>query len=242
MLMSARLALDILSAGEVRDRLAGPPAERAGFIMEAARAGHPEAQAILGQMLLDGTDVPRDQAAGFSWFNRAATHGHLMALNMVGRCYDLGWGVAIDKSRAAECYRIAAERGLDWAMYNFATLLTLGEGVDKDRPAALAWFEKAATLGNAKAVNFCGSFAEDGWACPQDRDKAAALYEQAARGGDFRGCFNHARMLIDSGDTARARQWISKSLRLGTDRFQGQVRDWLTRHAPSLDIDDAASC
>lgn len=240
--MAARSALDTLSADDVRARLAGSPAERAGFLADAARAGHAEAQAILGQMLLAGTDVPRDPVAGFSWFNRAAAQGHLMALNMVGRCYDLGWGVPVDKSRAAECYRIAAERGLDWAMYNFATLLTLGEGVDEDRAAALAWFEKAAALGNPKAVNFCGSFAEDGWACRQDRDKAAALYEQAARGGDFRGCFNHARMLIDRGDTAGAGQWIARSLHLGNDRFRGQVRDWLARHAPSLDIQDVAPC
>jgi uncharacterized protein len=240
--MSARSALDTLSPDEVRERLAGPPAERARFLAAAARAGHAEAQAVLAQMLLDGTDVARDQAAGFAWFNRAAAQGHLMALNMVGRCYDLGWGVAIDKRRAAECYRVAAQRGLDWAMYNLATLLTLGEGVEADRAAALAWFERASALGNAKATNFCGSFAEDGWACPRDKDRAAALYERAARGGDFRGCFNHARMLIERGDEAAGARWIAASLRLGNDRFRRQVRDWLARHAPSLAIDGAASC
>lgn len=240
--MSARSALDALSADEVRDRLAGSPAERAGFLTAAAHSGHADAQAVLGQMLLDGTDVAQDQSAGFDWFNRAAAQGHLMALNMVGRCYDLGWGVAIDKARAAECYRVAAERGLDWGMYNLATLLTLGEGVDQDRTVALAWFEKASALGNAKATNFCGSFAEDGWACPMDKDRAAILYEQAALGGDFRGCFNHARMLIERGDRAGAGRWIARSLELGNDRFRRQTRDWLARHAPSLDIDDPTSC
>lgn len=148
---------------------------------------------------------------GFGWFNRAAAQGHVMALNMVGRCYDLGWGVAVDKTRAADCYRVAAERGLDWAMYNYATLLALGHGVAEDKHAALAWFEKAAKLGNAKAINFVGSFHEDGWVVSRDLTKAARFYERAAEGGDFRGMFNHARMLADKGRTEDALKWIERA-------------------------------
>lgn len=170
-------------------------------------------------MLLDGKLVAQDEAAGFGWFNRAAAQGHLMSLNMVGRCYDLGWGVAVDKARAAECYRIAAERGLDWAMYNYATLLALGHGVAEDKAAALEWFRKAATLGNAKAINFVGSFHEDGWVVKRDLAKAARLYARAAEGGDFRGCFNHARMLGQKGRTEEALRWIERAGATATPAF-----------------------
>lgn len=180
-------------------------------IIVLADDGEPEAQALYGQMLLDGTLVARDAAAGFGWFNRAAAQGHLMGLNMVGRSYDLGWGVAADKGRAAECYRIAAERGLDWAMYNYATLLALGQGVPEDKAAALAWFQKAAKLGNAKAINFVGSFHEDGWVVKRDLAKAARFYARAAEGGDFRGAFNHARMLGDKGQAEEALTWIERA-------------------------------
>ncbi|RYE76683.1 MAG: sel1 repeat family protein, partial [Oxalobacteraceae bacterium] len=178
--------LDQFSPQEITARLSGSLDERAALIREGAEAGVAEAQAVLGQMLLDSGKA----AEGFSWFNKAAAQGHLMALNMVGRCYDLGWGVAVDKKRAAECFRIAAERGLEWGMYNYATLLTLGEGVAEDKPAALGWFKKAATMGNAKATNYIGSFHEDGWVVAKDMAKAAELYAQAAEGGDFRGAFN----------------------------------------------------
>lgn len=178
-------------------------------------------------MLLDGNGVARDAAAGFDWFNRAAGQGHLMALNMVGRCYDLGWGVAIDKARAAECYRIAAERGFEWAMYNYATLLALGEGVAEDKPAALAWFRKAAGLGNAKAMNFVGSFHEDGWVVARDLDRAARYYQRAAEGGDFRGCFNHARMLGDRGRTEEALRWIEEAGRTATPAFVAKAGAFL---------------
>ena len=197
------------------------------LIRRAADAGLPDAQAMLGQMLLDGQGVEVDPAAALLWFTRAAAQQHLMALNMVGRCYDLGWGTAVDKGRAAECYRVAAERGLDWAMYNYATLLALGAGVAEDKAAALDWLERAAALGNAKAINFVGSFAEDGWAHPRDMAKAAACYARAAAGGDFRGCFNHARMLAEAGRMDDALHWIGRAGALGNDRFLRQVRDWL---------------
>jgi TPR repeat protein len=170
-------------------------------------------------MLLDGLHVTGDARAGFGWFLKAAAQGHLMGLNMVGRCYDLGWGVRVDKARAAECYRAAAERGLDWAMYNYATLLALGHGVAEDKASALAWFNKAAKLGNAKAMNFVGSFHEVGWVVACDLSKAATYYARAAEGGDFRGAFNHARMLGDKGRAEEALTWIERAGATATPAF-----------------------
>lgn len=225
------VALDTLTPDEIAARLSGPPDARAAFLRDAAGAGSAGAQAAYGQLLLDGDGVARDPAAALGWFLRAAKGGHLMALNMVGRCYDLGWGTVPDKRRAAECYRVAAERGLAEAMYNYATLLTLGDdgGVGEDRAAALGWLEKAAGMGFAKAVNFVGSFAEDGWAGPRDMARAAACYARAAEGGDFRGCFNHARILAAAGDVDGAVHWIARAAELGHDRFRGQMRGWLER-------------
>jgi hypothetical protein len=195
------------------------PALSLADIIAFADDGEAEAQALYGQMLLDGVHVARDARAGFGWFVKAAAQGHKMALNMVGRCYDLGWGVRIDKTRAAECFRIAAEQGLDWAMYNYATLLALGQGVAEDKATALGWFEKAARMGNAKAVNFVGSFHEDGWVVARDVAKAAKLYARAAAGGDFRGMFNHARMLGAKGRTEEALRWIERSGASATAAF-----------------------
>lgn len=219
--------IDALTPEAIAARLSGAPEERTALIREGAEAGLAEAQAVYGQMLLDGAGVPYNPAAALGWFVRAAAQHHLMALNMVGRCYDLGWGTGVDKARAAACYRVAAARGLVEAMYNHATLLALGEGVAEDRPAALALFERAAALGYAKAINHVGSFAEDGWVAPRDMAKAARCYERAAAGGDFRGCFNHARMLADTGRMDEALHWIRRAGALGNARFVAQVRDWL---------------
>lgn len=215
--------IEELSRDEIDARLSGSPEERAALVREGAEAGVAEAQAVWAQMLLDRGEA----VEGFAWFNKAAAQGQLMALNMVGRCYDLGWGTVIDKARAAECFRIAAERGLDWAMYNYGTALALGEGAAEDKPAALAWFEKAAALGNAKAINHVGSFHEDGWVVERDIAKAAECYARAAQGGDFRGAFNHARMLLAEGRTDEAREWLARSAETATPAFREKATRWL---------------
>ena len=218
-------APDLRDAAALRAALAGP--ERVGIIAAAAEAGVAEAQAVYAQMLLDGAEVPADPPAAFRWFARAAAQEHLPAINMVGRCHDLGWGTPTDKVQAAAWFHAAAMRGLDWGMYNYATLLTLGQGVAEDRAQALDWFRRAAALGNAKAMNFVGSFHEDGWVVTRDMRAAARWYARAAEGRDFRGAFNHARMLLEAGDTAGACDWIVRAAADGNERFVGQVRDWL---------------
>ncbi|TCQ05494.1 MULTISPECIES: tetratricopeptide repeat protein [Sphingomonas] len=224
-------AIDTLTPDAIAARLSGSPEERAAFVREAADAGVAEAQAVYGQMLLDGVGVVADPGAALGWFMKAAAQHHVMALNMVGRCYDLGWGTAVDKARAAECYRIAADRGLDWAMYNYATLLALGDGVAEDKPAALALLEKVAALdaglASAKAINFVGSFAEDGWACERDFARAAQCYAIAAEGGDFRGCFNHARMLGAAGEIDMALAWLKQAGARGNGAFLAKAEAWL---------------
>jgi TPR repeat protein len=221
-------AFNDLDAAELKRRLQGPPESVAYFVREVAEAGSAEAQAVYGQMLLDGHGVERDGREAILWFARAARQGHLLAINMIGRCYDLGWGVEVDKARAAEWYRAAALRGLDWGMYNYGTLLALGEGVKQDRAEALRWFEAAAALGNAKAMNFVGSFYEDGWVVDRDMAKAADCYLRAAAGGDFRGAFNHARMLARAGRVPDALTWLRRSGETATAAFVAKACAWLS--------------
>ena len=221
-------ALNALDAQELARRLSGPRDEVASFVRAAAEAGSAEAQARFGQMLLDGDGVAPDAAQAFAWFERAARAGHLEAANMVGRCYDLGWGVAVDKIAAAAWFRQAAARGLTWAKYNYATLLALGQGVAEDRPTALALFEEAAAEGNAKAHNFVGSFHEDGWVVARDMEEAGRRYRLAAEGGDFRGQFNHGRMLAAQGEIKQALLWMSRAWDSGNVRFRAQMIDYLT--------------
>ncbi|MEN5147580.1 tetratricopeptide repeat protein [Brevundimonas diminuta] len=193
-----------------------------------AMAGVPEAQLVLGQMLLDGRGAAADAQAGFRWFLKAARAGHPMAMNMVGRCYENGWGVSADPAIATTWFRGAADKGLDWGMYNYATSLALGRGVAEDRQAALGWLRRATALGHAKSMNLLGGFYEDGWGVEADLAQARALYQQAAEGGDFRGWFNLGRFQRAEGDAQGAEVSFRRARQDATPAFRASMDDYLS--------------
>ena len=199
---------------------AGPPAVYAAWVRAAADLGLVEAQAIYGQMLLDGAGVERNPAEALSWFKRAAHADHLMAINMVGRCYENGWGVPRDDVVAAYWFRLAADRGLDWGMYNYAHMHRQGRGgVPQDQAAALALYRKAAELGHVKSIGMLGRYYEAGTVVERDPDQAFDCYRRAAEGGDFRGMFHLGRLLLARDRAEDAEPWLTRVPETATPAF-----------------------
>ncbi|WP_339502388.1 tetratricopeptide repeat protein [Pseudomonas silesiensis] len=210
---------EVLDGDRLKAMLNESPARAAQAILIAAREGVLDAQALLGQILLDGQGIERDQPLAVRWFAIAANGGHLMARNMLGRCHEHGWGCAVDASVAAGHYRVAADAGLDWAMYNYANLLATGRGVVEDPLQALNLYRHAAELGHAKSMNLLGRYLEEGQVCPADPQTAHDWYRRSAIGGDFRGQFSYAAVLADEGNIEEALVWLRKALAGGNLNF-----------------------
>lgn len=210
---------EVLDGDRLKAMLEESPARAAQAILIAAREGVLDAQALLGQILLDGQGIEQDQPLAVRWFEIAAHGGHLMARNMLGRCHEHGWGCVADASVAAGHYRQAAEAGLDWAMYNYANLLATGRGVTEDQLQALDLYRHAAELGHAKSMNLLGRYLEDGRVCPADPQTARDWYRRSAVGGDFRGQFSYAAVLADEGNIDEALVWLRKALDGGNLNF-----------------------
>lgn len=207
--------------------LADDPRQAARLILSAAREGELEAQALLGQILLDGHGIERDPALAATWFGIAAERGHAMARNMLGRCLEHGWGCASDPVAAASHYAQAAETGLDWAMYNLANLLATGRGVERDDARALMLYRRAAELGHAKSMNLVGRFYEEGLVVSRDTQAAHRWYQRSAEAGDFRGQFSHATVLAERGDLDGALPWLQRALQDGNLNFLRVAREQL---------------
>ncbi|MNU86745.1 Beta-lactamase HcpA precursor [compost metagenome] len=210
---------EVLDGDRLRSMLDESPARAAQAILIAAREGEVEAQALLGQILLDGLGIAQDQTLALRWFDIAARQGHQMARNMLGRCHEHGWGCVADAAVAARHYRIAAEAGLDWAMYNYANLLATGRGLVEDQSKALSLYRHAAELGHAKSMNLLGRYLEEGRVCPADPAAARDWYRRSAEGGDFRGQFSYAAVLTDEGNIDDAMVWLRKALAGGNLNF-----------------------
>ena len=198
-------------------------------LRDMADQGDAEAQATLGQMLLDGRDLPRDAGQALHWFRVAAHADHAMAMNMVGRCHELGWGTPVDVELAAVWYRCAAEKGLDWGMYNYAHALAMGRGVRADRAAALRLYRRAASMGHAKAMYMVGRFHDEGWETPRDGEVAAQWYRRAAEGGDFRGQANYAAVLAQEGRFEEAEPLLRAAFSTATPEFSRRLVKELER-------------
>lgn len=210
---------EVLDGDSLKAMLAESPARAAQAILIAAREGALDAQALLGQILLDGNGIALDQPLALRWFEIAARGGHLMARNMLGRCHEHGWGCAADASVAARHYRIAAEAGLDWAMYNYANLLATGRGVTVNQLQALNLYRQAAELGHAKSMNLLGRYLEAGRFCDADPVAAFDWYRRSAEGDDFRGQFSYGSVLAEVGRIDEALTWLAKALSGGHSSF-----------------------
>lgn len=208
-----------LDGDGLRAMLEENPARAAQAILAAAGTGLVEAQALLGQILLDGRGIARDPALAVTWFGIAARQGHLMARNMLGRCHEHGWGCTPDTVQAAGHYRQAAEQGFDWGLYNLANLLATGRGVVQDHHRAMACYAHAARQGHAKSMNLLGRYLEEGLAGISDKTAAHAWYRRSAEAGDFRGQFSHATVLAEQGDIEQAVTWLETALAGGNLNF-----------------------
>lgn len=210
---------EVLDGDQLSAMLAENPAKAAQAILLAAKQGIVDGQALLGQILLDGQGIARDPVLAKRWFQIAANGGHLMARNMLGRCWEHGWGGPVDCTLASLEYRQAAEGGLDWALYNYANLLATGRGVAQDQSSAFKLYWVAAQAGHAKSMNLVGRYLEEGVHCPVDKQAACAWYERSALGGDFRGQFSHASVLVEAGDIDEALSWFERALAGGNLNF-----------------------
>jgi TPR repeat protein len=210
---------EVLDGDHLKAMLEESPARAAQAILIAARENILDAQALLGQILLDGQGIGQDRPLAVRWFEIAARRGHLMARNMLGRCHEHGWGCAAHASVAAQHYRIAAEGGLDWGMYNYANLLATGRGVSENQRQALSLYRQAAELGHAKSMNLLGRYLEEGRDCPADPLAARLWYRRSAEGGDFRGQFSYAALLADEGQVDEAMSWLRRAWAAGNQNF-----------------------
>ena len=194
-----------------------------------AHDGDPQAQLLLGQLLINGAGISRNPDRAFHWFKTAAEARLPMAINMVGRCHEYGLGTPVDLEEAARWYHRAAMFDCDWAIYNYAHLLASGRGVPRDRAAAFVWFRLAASRGHARAMHFLGQYYEYGWETPVDRATAFEWYRRSAEGGDFRGQCSHASVLAEEGHVAEAVHWVRLAVKTATPEYLHQLRQTLLK-------------
>lgn len=117
------------------------------LLQQAARLGHPRAQATLGIAYQDGNGVRRDDRTAAYWFGLAAAQGHRASEYALGGMYEEGeGGLARDPRRAGQLYLASAKQGFDKAeLVVGVNFLTGDDGFPHDRQQAIYYLRQAAS-------------------------------------------------------------------------------------------------
>jgi len=122
------------------------------YLLQAARMGHPRAEALLGIMNQDGDGMPKNDREAVHWFSLAAAQGHRASQYELGAMYEEGeGGLPKDVAKAAQLYTQSAKQGFSDAQFALGLSYEFGEGVPPNRQTAVYWLNLAAAQGDGRA-------------------------------------------------------------------------------------------
>lgn len=123
-------------------------------IAPLAKAGHADAQHLLGLMYYMGRGVTRDYKQAFAWHQKAASQGKADAQYVVGAMYYTGNAVPQDQKHAVTWFRKAAEQGHAEAQHALGLMYRYHvAGVPHDTVLAYMLWNLAAAGGNRNAAD-----------------------------------------------------------------------------------------
>jgi TPR repeat protein len=122
-------------------------------ITPLAKAGHADAQHLLGLMYYMGRGVPRDYKQAMAWHRKAALQGKADAQYVVGAMYYTGNSVPQDQKLAVSWFRKAAEQGHAEAQHALGLMYRYHvAGMAQDVVIAYMLWNLAAANGNTNAT------------------------------------------------------------------------------------------
>lgn len=128
------------------------------WVLKAASADHPTAQAFAGDCFSTGIGTTQDPHKAFYWYSKAALAGHGGAERSIGQMYQEGTVVAQDLDTALYWLRRSCEHDdIDSQLY-LAECLSTGDVFESDLEEAARWYEAAAKLGSLEgqlALAYC---------------------------------------------------------------------------------------
>lgn len=145
---------------EQRLRTDAPLAAQAGdkkllltICCQAAAAGIPEAEAMLGLLSGEGAfGVSKNEAQARYWLERASRQEHVKAMYALSLLYKDGRGGPQKPTDAMILLKKAAQAGLPEAQFLLGLEYVLGEQVPLDIRAGYEWLKRAAAAGHPKAA------------------------------------------------------------------------------------------
>jgi len=168
--------------------------------------------------------LTKDEAAGASWYERAADLGNAGAQYNLGVSYRDGKGVEQDLAEALRRFRQAAEQGDAAAQCAIGQAYYNGRGVPVDFERAAHYFRLAAKGGSASAMASLGACYRDGEGVPRSFPTARAWLLSARRLGADAAKVNEIHAAID--DVEAAAGGRAAAVSAGAGAIKRASPDW----------------
>lgn len=200
-----------------------------GLLEAAAAAGHRQAMAYLGMLLIMAPPgMAGDRQRGAALLQRAADQGDAEAALRLGLAYGNGFTGTIDTALAVRYLRMAAGTGNAEAAFALSAYAWDGRGMARDEGLALRLLEEAASRGHVQAqvafgLHHLNQFI-GGWL--SDPGEAVRWLERAAAGGAPEAMHLLGRIKVEHG---REAPWLDPEAGIALFR-----RCAALRHSPCL--------
>lgn len=190
--------------------------DTAKVVLDLAEKGYSEAQALLGNFLLNDRKTERD---GLDWLRKSADAGCPDGQYALGMAYLKGIGQPADITEAFRFFRLAADQGHTDSLLMTGRMLMAGEGCEKNEQAGLALAEKAANTAESRPVLFMGRYYYGNKLGMRDAAQAFAWFRLGAMMGTPEAQYWLGRMYYEGKgvptDYNRAIQWLMTSASQG---------------------------
>ena len=196
------------------------------LFLEAAQAGHTEAQAYLGRMYAMGEGVEQNYEEAIKWIIPAAEGGNPDAMNRLGVRYCLGQGIEKNKEQALIWYTKSAEAGCVKAMINLGRIT-----YKEDRKSAYAWLTMAAETGSSEAMRMLGKL----YYMDKNREAAIEWLTKAADADDTESMIILGDLYIKT-NPAQSYKLYRKAALKGSKKARRKFSD-LYNGTASIDVD-----
>lgn len=160
----------------------GDNEEAIDYLEPAARAGHIEAQNMLGLVLFK----EKNYSQAMQWIKKAAEQGNSNAQYNLGKLYYKGYLGKVDYKDALSWFTAAANNGSDEANNMLGVMYEEGKGVTQNYNTAYDYYLLAAKAGNVAAQYNIGCLIEHNKVTHYRLKKTDSIkwFELAAKQGD----------------------------------------------------------
>lgn len=186
------------------------------IVADLAKDGAPEAQAWIGDALMESPDTERE---GLEWLKKSADAGCPDGQYALGLAYERGKGLPRDKAEALRLFRLAADQGHTGAMLKASRMLITGEGCERQEAVGLELMRTAADEMEPTAIHLMGMRCVAGKAEARDPAQAFAWFRLGALLGTPESQYWLGRIYYEGNglpqDYDRAIQWLMESASQG---------------------------